>query len=168
MWTRYRELTIYNHCGCPKTIIPSSNRETNLMSLIMSWLVGVGIFSPKTANRTEPSRTEMSVFSVFLVRLQFPVFLSSVFGFDFGFQTKPNQATDSTEVFATQQLDVHLAQLRLRPTKPTAHSLPSFCATRTGTSARPTPPTLPTGICDNPPRKIPYYRLNQSTLVIRQ
>jgi hypothetical protein len=22
--------------------------------------------------------------------------------------------------------------------------------------------------CDNPPRKIPYYRLNQSTLVIRQ
>jgi hypothetical protein len=23
-------------------------------------------------------------------------------------------------------------------------------------------------ICDNPPRKIPYYRLNQSTLVIKQ
>jgi hypothetical protein len=22
--------------------------------------------------------------------------------------------------------------------------------------------------CDNPPRKIPYYRLNQSTLVIKQ
>jgi hypothetical protein len=24
------------------------------------------------------------------------------------------------------------------------------------------------GLCDNPPRKIPYYRLNQSTLVIKQ
>jgi hypothetical protein len=24
------------------------------------------------------------------------------------------------------------------------------------------------GECDNPPRKIPYYRLNQSTLVIKQ
>jgi hypothetical protein len=24
------------------------------------------------------------------------------------------------------------------------------------------------GYCDNPPRKIPYYRLNQSTLVIKQ
>jgi hypothetical protein len=24
------------------------------------------------------------------------------------------------------------------------------------------------GICDNPPRKIPYYRLNQSTLVIKR
>jgi hypothetical protein len=23
-------------------------------------------------------------------------------------------------------------------------------------------------VCDNPPRKIPYYRLNQSTLVIKQ
>jgi hypothetical protein len=23
------------------------------------------------------------------------------------------------------------------------------------------------GMCDNPPRKIPYYRLNQTTLVIK-
>jgi hypothetical protein len=25
----------------------------------------------------------------------------------------------------------------------------------------------PDAFCDNPPRKIPYYRLNQSTLVIK-
>jgi hypothetical protein len=24
------------------------------------------------------------------------------------------------------------------------------------------------GSCDNPPKKIPYYRLNQSTLVVKQ
>jgi hypothetical protein len=31
--------------------------------------------------------------------------------------------------------------------------------------------TAPAGervVCDNPPRKIPYYRLNQSTLVIKR
>jgi hypothetical protein len=70
-----------------------------------------------------------------------------------------------------------LAQRRPLPPSSTGRRTPSPSAAKITRTASPirastrwwlTPSSGTPGSCDNPPRKIPYYRLNQSTLVIKQ